>query len=270
MMISQRRAARELFFQELDRLDNLDQDEAVEEGSERFAEPQNRHSVADKINRRRRRSKTTVPSSLPPTSTARDLTTASEIQNAPPLSHRPSKPLALERSRSDPAASGRVKKAGLKDKKKKPLPPVPADRQLFAKLGFYFVPNYASPYVRALRIDFAIAHGATWVREWNESITHILVEPGLPFQEVAKALPGKSLPKGIPILSDEWVSECYMWKTLLDVRQRRFLVKGMTFPFGVEAEEGTKYATISERSGRARKATTYETPSKMTLKTANC
>lgn len=239
-MTLRRRAKREEFFRDLYNLDDSEDDNTIDGRTLQASRCESRPVTADAATPPRPSSRTRIAAPLLHALTVPGPTTISKVP-APPIrrTRSDSIPPGPHRVQSDCAASARIKKVAVKGKKKMTLAPIPADRQLFPGLGFFFVPNRASPYLRQVRIDYAIAHGATWVRSWDKSITHILVEPGLAFVELAKVLPNRSLPEGIPVVSDDWIPCCISSKTVLDLDHRRFLIKGMLSPFALEDEKGT-------------------------------
>jgi len=64
----------------------------------------------------------------------------------------------------------------------------PEDERIFNGKVFYYIPNDDVAPLRKQRIDTAVSYGATWSREWTTSITHLIVESNLSFQDISKWL----------------------------------------------------------------------------------
>jgi DNA polymerase IV len=242
-MTSQRNAEKEAFFRDLNRLDELSDDEDTDGVLRETVSVSIAPIVASTTGRRRPSESATQLPSLAPSATAPDPITAPKRQSIA----RP-RPPTLQRARSEASAIGRVKKAGAKGKKGKALPAIPPDRQLFRGCAFFFIPDHDSPLVRALRISFAEQHGAMWVREWDDTITHIIVEQSLPFQEFAKAFPDRTLPHDIPVISEEWISDCSIRKAFVDFNQKRFILRGMSTPYELQESVAEKERLRREHS----------------------
>jgi hypothetical protein len=264
-MTSQDKSERKHFFEGLDKLDEYGNDEDTTTKPRRTVSGVSPPAPTASTRRHRTLHRPDPPLPLAPASTASDLTPQADgAMSPPPRRSRP--PPTLQRAHSDTPTTGQKRKAITKVKKKATMPNITTDQQLFTDFRFYFIPNHDSPYVRALRIDFATAHGARWVRDWDDSVTHILVEPGLNFNELSKALPNKALPSGVPVISDEWISQCYTRKTLLDFGQQRFRMPGMASPYDVDGEEASQKEKVARKQlftpRRSPRRPAYETPTK--------
>ncbi|KAL8957467.1 MAG: hypothetical protein Q9183_006051, partial [Haloplaca sp. 2 TL-2023] len=65
---------------------------------------------------------------------------------------------------------------------------LPESEQIFKGLRFYFLPNDDVTPSRKLRIKRALERGALWVKQWNDGVTHIIVENHLTFDDLLKYL----------------------------------------------------------------------------------
>lgn len=63
-----------------------------------------------------------------------------------------------------------------------------------ANIDPVFIPNNDVAAPRKLRIRKAMEFGALWVRQWQDSITHVVVDKGICYQDILKFLEIPSLP----------------------------------------------------------------------------
>ncbi|ETN46155.1 uncharacterized protein HMPREF1541_00339 [Cyphellophora europaea CBS 101466] len=230
-MASQRWKDREDFFRDLERLDEFSDDEPGQDNLQNMPAAIVKQPAA------------TRDGPLPAAHTARPvLRPSTAIPDSVPSLKLPSsstrsgpdrRPAELMRVQTDSGVPERIEKRKLKNTTKQTPDIIPEGQQLFPGLCFYFVPNRDTPYVRKLRVQFAIANGATWAKSWIASVTHIIVDPNLSFQQAVKALPSGVTPEGIPLVNDEWLTDCSLRQRVSEVTQRRFLVKGMASPFAI-------------------------------------
>jgi len=61
-------------------------------------------------------------------------------------------------------------------------------------INIVFVPNNDVSKARRMRIEKAVQYGATWIREWQPDITHIVVDNDLTYPDVLKFLSIATLP----------------------------------------------------------------------------
>ncbi|KAJ6120079.1 DNA polymerase family X [Penicillium sp. IBT 18751x] len=103
---------------------------------------------------------------------------------------------------------------------------LPENQQIFKGLSFYFLPNDDIAPSRRLRIQRAREYGAQWAREWTESITHIIVDKGLLYQDLLTHLRVEDLSAHIAVVNESYPSDCIRFKTVLSTLQVRFRVNG--------------------------------------------
>lgn len=63
-----------------------------------------------------------------------------------------------------------------------------------AESRIVFIPNDKVAPARKARIDKAMEYGALWIREWGESVSHIIADNYLCYQDITKFLKIPSLP----------------------------------------------------------------------------
>ncbi|KAJ8061037.1 hypothetical protein OCU04_010114 [Sclerotinia nivalis] len=108
-------------------------------------------------------------------------------------------------------------------KKEKPLKLVPPKNRVFEGLNFFFLPNDDKSPLRRARITKARERGATWVRDINEPITHLIIDEYLTRKDVITYL--KVLPVGANMVNEEWLLDCIKQKFLCDPSGKKYLVK---------------------------------------------
>lgn len=113
--------------------------------------------------------------------------------------------------------------------------------------------------MRRLRIQRAQEYGALWARSWEESVTHVIVDKGLVYDDILHHLKLNSFPvssmrmvenqenyrtsnscyhvKPTTALVDEsYLSECIQFRSVLNPGQSRFRVNGVPKPSVVEEQ----------------------------------
>jgi len=98
--------------------------------------------------------------------------------------------------------------------------------KILAKPCADFIPNDDINKVRRLRIQGAIAQGATWARELDDSITHMIVDSDVTAPTVAKFINGALDFSQIAIVKDRWLVESLTYKHVRDTVQGRFQLQG--------------------------------------------
>lgn len=97
---------------------------------------------------------------------------------------------------------------------------------LFEGLSFYFVPNDDVSKPRKLRIQSAISQGATWVRKISPGITHVIVDPEIQAPAIIKLFkdwPNIPLPALVKV---NWLIESLSHRDVRDTTHSRFQLKG--------------------------------------------
>lgn len=103
-----------------------------------------------------------------------------------------------------------------------------------------------------MRITKALEYGATWQKEWNAAVTHIITDVTMSWNQITTylsknkgptaddfpvslslLLPGLSLTDTQPhvvVVDQSYPAECINFRMLLDPRQQQYLVQGYTLP----------------------------------------
>lgn len=148
--------------------------------------------------------------------------------------HAPEKPknMAPDVAKARPASFGAlppsssIPQAIGKRKRENAVKPMPKDQQIFHGFHFYFFPNNEKHPARFMRITKAIAFGATWQRDWNSHVTHVVLDKSMDYSMLLKLLKKDNLPTEIVVVNESWPSECIAYRTLLDVSRPQFKVLG--------------------------------------------
>ncbi|KAF7853420.1 hypothetical protein EAF04_010712 [Stromatinia cepivora] len=131
-------------------------------------------------------------------------------------------------------------------KKEKPLKLVPLKGRVFEGLNFFFLPNDDKSPLRRARITKARERGATWVRDINEPITHLIIDKSLTRKDVVTYL--KVLPVGANMVNEEWLLDCIEQKFLYDQSGKKYLVKD---PDAVIEKEQISVPSESQQSDKS-------------------
>ena len=103
---------------------------------------------------------------------------------------------------------------------------VPADQQIFAVLKFYFFPNNDTNPARKLRIRKAQEFGAVWEKNYNDSVTHVVVDKAMDYGLLLKFLKLESLPPNTVVVSENYPADCISFRAIIDPKLPQFRVKG--------------------------------------------
>ena len=86
--------------------------------------------------------------------------------------------------------------------------------------------------VRKLRIQSAIAQGATWARRLDSSVTHIIVDGTIDASGASRVIKENVDLSQVAIVKDTWLIESMSHKNVRDPSQGRFQLKGAVTVFG--------------------------------------
>ncbi|KPI43932.1 DNA polymerase lambda [Cyphellophora attinorum] len=220
-MASQRRKAREEFFDRLDQLDDLSDSETQLDTSSGAKD-----ALRPDSTRRSTRSKSVKPSLQKAASSPQVLTAPVPPVTLLPAASAPGRPTAsLKRARSDAVPpSSKLKR----NAKRKQETVVPAQALIFPpEMCFLFVPNRGLTSLQQSQIDEAEKHGARLAAEFSKNVTHIVVDSNWTLSQALEELPDKCHPTGITMVNWTWVVESLLYG-LRDSDQHRFRVKGAT------------------------------------------
>lgn len=104
-------------------------------------------------------------------------------------------------------------------------------KRLFDKLTFYFIPNDDVSKPRKLRIQSAIAQGATWARKLGPEVTHVIVDPEITAPAVLKYVKDQVNIAEVAFVRMSWVIECLSHKSVRIPTDSRFQLKGASAAF---------------------------------------
>ncbi|KAK5134127.1 hypothetical protein LTR08_006902 [Meristemomyces frigidus] len=125
-----------------------------------------------------------------------------------------------------PPPSSAIPKASGKRKREVEIKRMPEAQQVFKGLHFYFFPNNDDNPARRMRIIKALEFGATWQREWNESVTHVVADKLIDYSLILRFLKVDALPEGPAVVTENYASECISFRAMLDPGQAQFRVEG--------------------------------------------
>ncbi|KAM0124571.1 hypothetical protein ACHAP3_010277 [Botrytis cinerea] len=131
-------------------------------------------------------------------------------------------------------------------KKEKPLKFVPPKDRVFQGLNFFFLPNDDKSPVRRFRITKARERGATWIRDINEPITHLIIDNSLTRKDVVTYL--RVLPDGASMVNEEWLLDCIEQKFLYEPTGKKYQVKN---PDAVIEEKQMPIPSTSQQSDKS-------------------
>ncbi|KAL8898505.1 MAG: hypothetical protein Q9207_006660 [Kuettlingeria erythrocarpa] len=168
-----------------------------------------------------------------------------------------------------------------KRKRGKSLDLLPEAQQIFRGLRFFFVPNDDIAPSRKLRIKRATERGAIWIKEWDQGITHIIVDKGLTYSDILKFLKIVSIPvsrklldisayglfyqSSMTLVNELYPSECIQYKAVVNPDQRIYHVQGFREKPAPQREgsaetSSTKSLSLKPEKGRAKQPS--ETPTR--------
>ncbi|KAI7067936.1 hypothetical protein KC352_g42873, partial [Hortaea werneckii] len=81
-----------------------------------------------------------------------------------------------------------------------------------------------------MRIIKAIEFGATWQKDWNQSVTHVVVDKAIDYNLLLRFLKLDRLPEHVVLVSENYPASCVSYRAILDARQGQFRVKGAPEP----------------------------------------
>jgi DNA polymerase IV len=117
-----------------------------------------------------------------------------------------------------------------KRKRANEVKPIRNENGLFKDLRFYFFPNNDKHPARKIRIAKALEHGAGWEKDFNENVTHIIMDKTTEFGLLLKYLKRDSIPPAIAVVNEDYPAECLTYRRVLNPWKVPFKVKGYTMP----------------------------------------
>ncbi|KAL8815484.1 MAG: hypothetical protein Q9223_005376 [Gallowayella weberi] len=252
------------FFDELYQLD-LSDDSVNDVGSLlaslRAAKPAQKSRLPPQLFNRRRTGQHQVqhlgravlaPSGSTPTNSRSSLIVPSPADNGlssePTTSPvTPSQIVGTVQLQHQPAAGPQTKIAPLqmapttkKRKRDQSLELLPEAQQIFRGLRFYFLPNDDVAPARRLRISKVLERGATWRKQFDDEVTHVILDRGLAYNDLLKYLKRSSIPSGISVVNEYYPAECIQFRTLLNPDQALYHVQGYPQKILTQPEDSTE------------------------------
>ncbi|GAB7348560.1 hypothetical protein MBLNU459_g6950t1 [Dothideomycetes sp. NU459] len=120
--------------------------------------------------------------------------------------------------------SSAIPRAAGKRKRDADIKLVPEQLRIFRNLHFYFFINDDIHPGRRNRIIKAIEYGATWQRDWNSSVTHIILDSNLRYDHIKMKV--KHIPDHVIVVDEGYPADCIKYRLLLDPSQKHYQVKG--------------------------------------------
>ncbi|TQS34349.1 hypothetical protein Golomagni_05270 [Golovinomyces magnicellulatus] len=111
---------------------------------------------------------------------------------------------------------------------------VPEKDRIFTGQTFFYIPADNIAPLRRKSIAKAINYGAVWTKEWNSTVTHVVVDKRFNYSQVLAYLKpimdSDTLPSSLILVNDEYPNECVDFRCLLDPHQKRYKVNGLEVP----------------------------------------
>ncbi|KAL8997995.1 MAG: hypothetical protein Q9169_002835 [Polycauliona sp. 2 TL-2023] len=135
-----------------------------------------------------------------------------------------------------------------KGKRKRARSPevLPEAQQIFRGQRFYFLPNDDVAPARKLRIAKVLERGGMWIKNWSDSITHIVVDKNLTYGDLLKYLKRTSIPADIAVVNEHYPAECMQYRMLVNPDQVLYHVRGC--PLKVVEEPKDTSADVAAES----------------------
>ncbi|KKY17607.1 putative dna polymerase pol4 [Diplodia seriata] len=106
----------------------------------------------------------------------------------------------------------------------------PESRRIFKDLVFFFFPNNDINGVRRMRIAKAIEYGASWVKEWCNHVTHVIVDKDLTLEDLKTFLKLEALPQHVVVVKEKYPADCIIFRYLVDPKLPHYRIKGDEVP----------------------------------------
>ncbi|PYH39950.1 DNA-directed DNA polymerase IV [Aspergillus neoniger CBS 115656] len=103
---------------------------------------------------------------------------------------------------------------------------IPEHRKILKGLVFYYLPNDDRTTLRKLQMQRAREYGASRAREWNDTVTHVVVERWYTYENVMKHFKNKPIPENVALVDSNYPLLCIGARQMLDATQTRFRVRG--------------------------------------------
>ncbi|KAF3131845.1 hypothetical protein TWF703_007565 [Orbilia oligospora] len=145
--------------------------------------------------------------------------------------------------KQDPAVSN--PSTSRKRSKTKPLQP--PHLQIFNPLTFFFMKPCLKRAERKMRIEKAQEYGATVVFTFSNTVTHIIADKDIKYNEILEFLQLTEIPEGIAVTNPRWPGDCIRYGKLVDPKDFWYQVHGC--PTESQQQNLLQDAPISEPNG---------------------
>ncbi|PWY67288.1 DNA polymerase Pol4 [Aspergillus eucalypticola CBS 122712] len=163
-------------------------------------------------------------SGIPDVSTEKEVVTTSEQSPTPAVTRSTSTDVMPRKAKTTRGGSSKRKGCGFR------AFDIPEHRQILKGLVFYYLPNDDRTRLRRLQMQRAREYGASRAREWNDTITHVVVERWYTYENVMKHFKNKPIPKNVALVDSNYPLLCIGARQILDATQTRFRVRGAPVP----------------------------------------
>ncbi|KAI9840016.1 MAG: hypothetical protein M1819_000208 [Sarea resinae] len=102
---------------------------------------------------------------------------------------------------------------------------IPDAQKIFNGHNFYFIPNDDVAPARRLKISKAIEYGATWLKQWGQDVSHVIVDRNITYRDILSFLKISHLPADVTLVNETYPIECISFGFLMNPQQTRFRVE---------------------------------------------
>lgn len=97
-------------------------------------------------------------------------------------------------------------------------------------------------------MDKAVQFGASLANQWNSTITHLIMDEGMPYDEFKKFHKDvKALPGHVVVINGKYIADCITFGLLIGHTQRAYQVPGYVLPESTVAEAITSIPTAFQK-----------------------
>ncbi|RDW88852.1 hypothetical protein BP6252_00884 [Coleophoma cylindrospora] len=122
------------------------------------------------------------------------------------------------------------------------------DHELRLKgLVFYYIPPDDTAPARRKQIVRAREHGATWAKELQPDVTHIIADKDLTYKDVMSFLKLDALPADVVLVNENYPLDCCISKSMLNPREIAYVLDGFSEVVG-STNEASLVPQTSQRS----------------------
>ncbi|KAF3175936.1 hypothetical protein EYR41_003882 [Orbilia oligospora] len=132
-------------------------------------------------------------------------------------------------------------------KRSKTKPLQPPHLQIFNPLTFFFMKPCLKRAERKMRIEKAQEYGATVVFTFSNTVTHIIADKDIKYNEILEFLQLTEIPEGIAVTNPRWPGDCIRYGKLVDPKDFWYQVHGC--PTESQQQNPLQDAPISEPNG---------------------